>query len=213
MKNNEDTLKKKKILIIFLFIFAYSINCDSNSSKKLIIEAREKYKFLKEFVTKYPEKNLLIVMNFSIKPDAHFEEIKGIPNLFSYFEIMDRLAAIDERYRTLSFETFLTKNFKTNNLRTRKVDILTYLLIMSKGYFGEILADLYTKLFSQEKKFFINYLSKRKDWKTIVDFLDAGDWNIFKQSVEQLQDYGFEGEFKKYVFSQRDKDGRRIVNK
>ena len=173
--------------------------------------ARKKYTFVNDFVNSFSEEKLIIVMNFINNPDKYFDAIKKIPRLFAYFEVLDRLAETDEKYDEMSFVSFLDNNFNEGKLTEKKVNILTFLLLNSKGYFGEILADKYSKLFSKFTEKFLIVFAKEPDWKRIVYSLDAGDWETFKRAVEKLKDSGFEGEFKRYVLAPLDKEGKRII--
>lgn len=202
----------RKTTIIFIILILALFNCDSyRKNKELISESRKKYKFVEEFLTKYPEENLILIMNFIDNPVNHFDEIKNISQLFSYFEILDRLASTDKKLSNFWFGNFLSINFREKKVTLKEIEILTFLLLSSDGYSGEMLADKYTKLFSKSTDVFISYLSKRSDWKRIVNLLGAGDWQVFKTSAEKLGDSGFEGEFKRFVLAPLDKEGKRII--
>jgi len=201
--------KVHSILIIFLLILPCCRKSDEN--RNMLDVARKKYTFVNDFVNSFSEEKLIIVMNFINNPDKYFDAIKKIPRLFAYFEVLDRLAETDEKYDEMSFVSFLDNNFNEGKLTEKKVNILTFLLLNSKGYFGEILADKYSKLFSKFTDVFISYLSKRSDWKRIVNLLGAGDWQVFKTSAEKLGDSGFEGEFKRFVLAPIDKEGKRNI--
>ncbi len=150
-------------------------------------------------------------MNFIENPDIFFKKIKNIQELFAYFEIIDCLAVNDRKFTEISFDSFVTKRFNEHNLTELRVKIFTFLLLNSEGYFGEILADQYSKLFSKFSEKFLIVLAKEPEWKRIVYSLDAGDWETFKTAVEKLGDSGFEGEFKRFVLAPLDKEGKRII--
>ena len=177
----------------------------------MIYKARDKYTFVKEFLNTFSEKDLAIVMNFADNPYKYFKEIKKIPRLFSYFAIMDRLGNTDPDYEGISWSDILEKIFSENQLSEKKLEILTFLLLKSTGYFGEMMVDPYINLFSENSAIFIKFFSQRSDWKRIVDSLDAGNWETFKTAVEKLKDSGFEGEFKRFVLAPLDKEGKRII--
>ncbi len=201
--------KVHPILIIFLLILPCCRKSDG--TKEMIYKARDKYTFVEKFLNTYSEKDLAVVMNFAYNPYNHFEEIKKIPRLFSYFAVMDRLGNTDSEYEGISWHDILEKIFSENKLSEKKLEILTFLLLNATGYFGEMMVDPYINLFSENSSFFIKFFSKRPEWKRIVYFLDAGDWETFKTAVEKLGDSGFEGEFKRFVLAPLDKEGKRII--
>lgn len=204
-------MKKKIYLVLIILLISFFYCHKSEENKKIISEVRGKHTFMQEFLNKHPEENLLLVMNFINEPEIYFEKIKKIPQLFSYFEVLEHLAVEDEKFRNFWYGNFLIQNFQKKKITLRKIEILTFLLLNADGTAGEIVADNYTKLFSKSSDIFIIYLSERSDWKRIIDLLEVGDWQVFKASVEKLEDSGFEGEFKRYVLAPIDKEGKRII--
>ena len=138
-------------------------------------------------------------MNFADNVDIYFDEIKNIPRLFAYCEILDRLSGEDGQFSEKWIGTILENNFTEKNLTDRKVEILTFLLLESDGYFGELIADKYIKLFDKSSELFLRFLSKTTYWKRVVDLLESGDFDVFGSAVKELGDSGFERELKRYV--------------
>jgi len=200
-------------ICIFSVLLVFVITCCGNvdENKKMIFEARSKYVFLDEFLSKYSEENLLLVMDFMNRPDKYFEDIKNIPDVFNYFAIIERLAVEDDKFSKFWFGNFLKRNFQKEELTLKKIEILNFFELNSNGYVAGILADVYIDLFSKFSEKFLIVLAKEPDWMKIVYSLDAGDWETFKAAVEKLKDSGFEGEFKRFVLAPLDKEGKRII--
>jgi len=202
-----------KKICIFSVLLVIVITCCGklDENKKMIFEARSKYVFLDEFLSEHSEGNLLLVMDFMNRPDKYFEDIKNIPDVFNYFAMLDHLAVQDEKFNKFWFGNFLKRNFQKDELTLKKIEILNFFALNSNGYIAGILVDVYTDLFSKFSEKFLIVLVKEPDWKRIVYFLDAGDWETFKTAVEKLGDSGFEGEFKRFVLAPLDKEGKRII--
>jgi len=204
-------MAKKICIFSVLLVFVITCRGKVEENKKMIFEARSKYVFLDEFLSKYPEENLLLVMDFMNRPDKYFEDIKSIPDVFEYFAIIESLAVEDNKFSKFWFGNFLKRNFQKDELTLKKIEILNFFELNSEGYVGEILGDVYIDLFSKFSEKFLIVLAKEPDWKRIVYSLDAGDWETFKTAVEKLGDSGFEGEFKRFVLAPLDEDGKRII--
>jgi hypothetical protein len=176
-------MKKKSILLLLLLI------CNT-----LYIKAFE-------------EKVIITDLKKTQYGTVFFDKIKKIKNFFEYIEVFDRYSQEKYHKNESIISTFLEKHFQVIN--RKKADILNYLILISDGMYAEYFADKYTILFESYSLVFIKTL-KNRDWKGIVNRLDAGNWQAFRLGVEKLGDSEFETNFKKYVFASRDEKGNRI---
>jgi hypothetical protein len=202
---NGDIMKKKSILLLLLLI------CNTLYIKafeeKVIITDLKKTQYGTVFFNNHSENDFKLMINFMDNPICNFDKIKKIKNFFEYIEVFDRYSQEKYHKNESIISTFLEKHFQVIN--RKKADILNYLILISDGMYAEYFADKYTILFESYSLVFIKTL-KNRDWKGIVNRLDAGNWQAFRLGVEKLGDSEFETNFKKYVFASRDEKGNRI---
>jgi hypothetical protein len=191
-----------KIKIIFVLLIIGILNfCFSKIDTRVNPgEIKANYKFVATFLSSHEESNFLLIQSFLLSPKKYFNKIKRIENIFSYMEIFDRLAEENIKYRHLGFNYFIENKFQSK-ITKKGTEIILYLILNSDGYFGEILADSFQKMFSIETSLMLTVLAKETNWQKVVDSLGSSDWEALKKTVIPLQDSGFQGEFKKYVLS------------
>ncbi len=141
------------------------------------------------------------VILFLQDPLTHFDAIKAIPDVQSYMSLyglyLGETNRLPDRYSFIG--AFMDRYFST--IDDARVPILTYLLLhCSAGIFGDYMGGYYVDLFSRSPGFFVRDLSKRNDWKRVVDDL-VPVCDRLEEIVKRLGNSRFEKKFKQYVFS------------
>ena len=190
------------IAVIAQLFYACSDRGIREQAQELMIMTRG-WADVKIYSEKYAEEVILIGKN----PTGYFYKIPHSREVFSYIEIYDRF--MFESGRTSNQNSFLDHFTKIDE---KKSSLLTFLMAAcDNAVYGELLADRYTNLFATYPHLLVRELRKMGDWKRIVDQLEVGNWEAFKEGVNKLRDSKFEKEFKAYVFAPRDEKGNRIM--
>jgi hypothetical protein len=155
------------------------------------------------------DKDLETVILFLQDPGEYFQSVKKIANLFSYIEVYSRYLG-EEKKSGCGFNFFLREHFDV--VDETRAEILIYLLMSADGEYVEEAADWFTVAFNSYPDVFVRIL-RDKDWKRIVDRLDAGNWNEFKSGLAKLGNSKFEKVFREYALAPRDRNGNRVVER
>ena len=146
------------------------------------------------------EKALEDVILFINDPVDRFDSIKYLDNhqLWNYIGMYDYVLKGTKGTGTFYFFEHLRK--MVIPVDAMKVRLVTYLMHDSQpdGVYGELMVDLYTKLFGDYPVLFVNDLKTRSDWKNVIDDLAAGDYVAMTTGLEKLGNSRFEMDLKEY---------------
>ncbi len=146
------------------------------------------------------EKAFEDVILFINDPVDRFDSIKYLNDhqLWNYISMYDTVLKGTKGVGTFFFFDHLKKFMIP--LDERKIKLVTYLLHdrQPDGVYGELIVEIYTRLFGVDPLLFVNDLKTRSDWKDIIGSLGSGDYEAMATGLKELGNTKFEMELKEY---------------
>lgn len=189
-----------KMRIVVLTLLSGILLCLTALSQgqdvKALIENIKKTEDGRKFLQTHSEANLENVILFSRDPIRYFSDIKSLGDCFAYFGICDAHLGKPGEMLKSPFSS-LIEHLRTINDQT--APIWTFLVEKGDAFYGEALADYYSRAFGDLPEVMTRALEKDSHWKRVVARMNVGDWAAFKSGLNKLGDSPFESELRQYV--------------
>lgn len=188
---------KIKIITVIVFCCFFGVFAKTNDNEKILSDLQQT-PYGSKFFTNHSKNSFLVTIEFLDNPIGKIKKIKKIQNFFQYIELFDRYSSDKLHLNESVLHIFLERHF--NDIDRNKADIFHYLILISDGMYGELLADKYTHLFRKYSHVFVKSL-KKTHWEKVVDHLGSGNWTEFCNEIKNLGNSKFETKLKNYVLS------------
>jgi len=177
-------------------------------------DAKERVKEIKAWLPTYEykwaykiesEEALEKAILFIEEPLEYISSVRGLDQSALWRDIV--------LYQTFMYEVRKTKEGfyfygqlcrLTATMSEGKVSIMTFVLLNCHAAAdSELIADLYCRLLNSDTRMFIQYLSKEKNWKQVINEMATCNASDIKELLDKLGDSKFEKEFKEYLRSKQ----------